>query len=126
MTQLGYVHCDLGEYVEAGKVLQQAADSAEGSDLDGRFWRTLGRVHYLVYEATADSSHLEKAQSAYQEALRRIENLGNPSVWFETARVYVRFGAYEGALEVRCGCPRHAWGWDGAGQSPQHDVGPPP
>ena len=63
-------------------------------------WKQISRLYFRRWELSMKAEDLEPTQRAFQKALEYPENQNDPSFFFNAARLYVAYGAFEGALSV--------------------------
>jgi tetratricopeptide (TPR) repeat protein len=105
LAQLG-VLCSADSTRSAGTdrcaclLMQAAADL--GHKGDAKFWRKLARCHMGLWNGSShgmgggggERGHLEKADFAYTEAMKHLQNASGISLWLEVAEAKVCLGDY--------------------------------
>ena len=87
-------------------LMQSAADL--GYKGDAKFWRKLARIHLNLWHGSShgqgggggERGHLEKADKAFTEALKHIENAVGVKTWLEAAEVKLCMGEYSAAAAI--------------------------
>ena len=62
--------------------------------------KKIARTMFRIWTDSMDNTLIPETQEAYGKALAFPSNEGQPLLWWELARLYVMYGAYDGGMKV--------------------------